>query len=231
MTVAHSITSSARASSVGGTSRPSALGGLEVDHQLVLGRLHDRQVRRLGAFENSGRIHPDFAIGLRDAGSVAGKAARYGELANIADRGHRVASRESRHLTSQAAQGRIGGHHEPRKTARTQTREQHLDVAFVAGRQDLKVQPERPRCFARVLDFGLGLGIAGVGEKADRARARSEFAQQLQPLRDQCAVEKDDAREIAAWPVQAFDDSKLHRIAPARKDNRDGRCRSLCREG
>jgi hypothetical protein len=36
----HSITSSARASSVGGTSMPSAL--LEVDDQLELGRLYDR---------------------------------------------------------------------------------------------------------------------------------------------------------------------------------------------
>jgi len=33
----HSNTSSARASSMGGTSRPTAFGGLEVDHQLELG--------------------------------------------------------------------------------------------------------------------------------------------------------------------------------------------------
>src|SRR5215472_11810201 len=33
---AHSITSSARASSVGGILRPSAFRGIEVDHQLVL---------------------------------------------------------------------------------------------------------------------------------------------------------------------------------------------------
>ena len=36
---AHSITSSARASSVGGTSRPSALAVLQVDDQLEFGRL------------------------------------------------------------------------------------------------------------------------------------------------------------------------------------------------
>ena len=34
----YSITSSAMASSVAGTSRPSRPSGLEVDHQLVLGR-------------------------------------------------------------------------------------------------------------------------------------------------------------------------------------------------
>ena len=40
----HSITSSARASSDGGTVEPEHAGGLEVDDQLDFGRLHDRQV-------------------------------------------------------------------------------------------------------------------------------------------------------------------------------------------
>jgi len=48
----HSITSSARASSIGGTEaeRPGGLGG---DDQLELGRLHHRQVRRLGVLEDA----------------------------------------------------------------------------------------------------------------------------------------------------------------------------------
>jgi hypothetical protein len=45
---AHSITSSARASSIGGTSKPS-LGGLQVDNQLEFRRLHHRQVGWLGS--------------------------------------------------------------------------------------------------------------------------------------------------------------------------------------
>src|SRR5262249_36397543 len=46
----HSITSSARASSVGGTSRPSAFAVLEVDHDFMLGwpQLVDRPVSRRG---------------------------------------------------------------------------------------------------------------------------------------------------------------------------------------
>ena len=44
----HSITSSARASSVGGSAE--RLGGFQVDHQLELGRLLHRQVSRLLAF-------------------------------------------------------------------------------------------------------------------------------------------------------------------------------------
>ena len=49
---AHSITSSARASSVGDTSRPSAFG-LDVDHQFILGRRLNGQVCRLRALEDA----------------------------------------------------------------------------------------------------------------------------------------------------------------------------------
>ena len=48
----YSITSSARASSEGGTVRPSALAVFMIDHQLKFGRLLYRQIGRLGAFED-----------------------------------------------------------------------------------------------------------------------------------------------------------------------------------
>ena len=57
----HSITSSARASSVGGTSRPSALAVFRLMTSLVLGRRLHRQVGRL--------------LALEDAIDVAGRAA------------------------------------------------------------------------------------------------------------------------------------------------------------
>ena len=41
------------------------------------------------------------------------------------------------------------------------------------------------------------------------SRARSQFTQQLQALCRQCAVEENYAREIAARPVQAFDDPSV----------------------
>jgi hypothetical protein len=49
----YSITSSAMASSVGGTVKPSAFRGLEIDDELELGRLHHWQTGRLLSFENS----------------------------------------------------------------------------------------------------------------------------------------------------------------------------------
>ena len=49
----HSITSSARASSDGGTVEAERLRGLEIDHQLVLGRRLHRQVGGLLALEDA----------------------------------------------------------------------------------------------------------------------------------------------------------------------------------
>ena len=49
----HSMTSSAIARSIGGIVKAERLGGLEVDHQLVLGRRLHRQVGRLLALEDA----------------------------------------------------------------------------------------------------------------------------------------------------------------------------------
>ena len=58
----HSITSSALASSVGGTVEAERLGGLEIDDQLELGRLLDRQVGGLLALEDATGVDADQAV-------------------------------------------------------------------------------------------------------------------------------------------------------------------------
>ena len=77
----YSITSSASASSVGGTSRPSALAVLRLMHELEFGGLHDRQVGRLLALENPPGVDAGLAIGIGNAGSVAHQAAGHDGLA------------------------------------------------------------------------------------------------------------------------------------------------------
>src|SRR5215217_8735796 len=50
-------------------------GGPEVEHQLELRRLYDRQVARFGALENSASVDTCLAIRIRQAGPVADQAA------------------------------------------------------------------------------------------------------------------------------------------------------------
>ncbi len=61
-------------------------GGLEIDHELDRGRLHDRQIAEFGATQNAAGIDAGLAIGIRDVGSVANQPARFGELAERIDR-------------------------------------------------------------------------------------------------------------------------------------------------
>src|SRR5262249_56082162 len=46
-------------------------GGLRVDDKLELGRLHDRQVRRLGTLEDTADIGADLTISIGFVGSAA----------------------------------------------------------------------------------------------------------------------------------------------------------------
>ena len=56
-------------------SEPKRFGGLEIDDQLEPGRLQDRQVGRLLAFEDSADIGADLRIDLPGNDSVADQAA------------------------------------------------------------------------------------------------------------------------------------------------------------
>ena len=58
----HSITSSARAKSIGGIVNAERLSGLEIDHQFYLGALLDWEVSRLGALENFSDVDPCLLI-------------------------------------------------------------------------------------------------------------------------------------------------------------------------
>jgi len=65
------MTASARASSEGGTGEAEHLGYLEVDHQIELCRLLNREIRRLGAFDDFPGVDADLTPKGRDIGSIA----------------------------------------------------------------------------------------------------------------------------------------------------------------
>jgi len=72
----YSITSSARARSVGGTSRPSVLA-VSALMTLELRRLHDRQLRRLDTLEDTAGIDADLPMRICQARSVAHQPAGF----------------------------------------------------------------------------------------------------------------------------------------------------------
>ena len=108
MTVAHSITSSARASSDRRHVEAERLGGLEVDHQLELASAAAPAGRRLLALENAAGIDADLTIRDRKGCSVAHQAAGHGVLAHRIDCRQRVARRNRDEPIALADEERIG---------------------------------------------------------------------------------------------------------------------------
>src|SRR5262245_31011422 len=74
------------------------LRGVQVDHELELGRLHHRQVAGLFALENAAGIDTSQAICISDARSVAHQTADFREVARKIDRRHPMVSRERNDL-------------------------------------------------------------------------------------------------------------------------------------
>ena len=77
----HSITSSARASSVGGIVEAERLGGRQVDDQIELGRLLDREVGRLRPAQNLVDIVGGAPEQVREVRSIGHQASRFDVLA------------------------------------------------------------------------------------------------------------------------------------------------------
>ena len=139
----HSITSSALASSVGGTVRPSIRAVLSVDDQLELGRLHDRQVRGLGALENAAGIDADLTLRIRNAGSVAHQPAGLGKVTRP-DRspGPRGAPPDATNWTRRPLKKGSGPTNSASGRSRTKRCEGRIDLAAGAGVEDLDLQPD-----------------------------------------------------------------------------------------
>src|SRR5204863_4648478 len=85
-----------------------SLGGLEVDDQLELSRLHNRQIDWLLALENTTGVNTDLTILIGIAAAVADEPASLGELAEFIDRWHPISCRQRYDLIAPADEERIG---------------------------------------------------------------------------------------------------------------------------
>jgi putative ABC transport system substrate-binding protein len=65
---------------------PARFGGLQVDHQIKLDRLDDRQIGWAFSFNNTANVDADLMIDFDQVGAVAHQAATLGELAKGVDR-------------------------------------------------------------------------------------------------------------------------------------------------
>src|SRR5712672_1958701 len=89
-------------------SEAEGLGGRQIDHELELGRLLDRQIGRLGALENFSGVLASLAICSANVGSVAHQTTGCDELTREVNRRDRVARRTCYELKAPTEENRIG---------------------------------------------------------------------------------------------------------------------------
>ena len=183
----HSITSSARASSDGGTVEAERLGGLEIDDQLELGRLHDRQVGRLLALEDAADIDADLTIRIRDVGSVAHQSAGFGEFARmryIAGIAWRTASSDQLHAP--ASEERIAADKEGVRPLAHKASQTHASISRLgAGVEDLDLHSRVARAAVSRSSSATDAfrTLDGLTSAETCGGSRHQFAQQFQLLR------------------------------------------------
>jgi hypothetical protein len=103
----HSITSSARPSSCGGTVTPRAFSGFEVDHQFELGRLFHRDVGWLRPAQNLVSKIGGTPVQVQEARPVGQQPFRFDELANVINRWQQLAQRQGVDVNSVSGYQRV----------------------------------------------------------------------------------------------------------------------------
>jgi hypothetical protein len=90
---------------------PQRLGGLQVDRELELGWLLDRQVARLGALQDLVDVAGGAPIHLHGVGAVRHQPAGLDDQAGVVARGDAVAGRQAREFRAHGSEQRAGLKH------------------------------------------------------------------------------------------------------------------------
>jgi hypothetical protein len=191
-----------------------------------------RRSRSPCARATSGHRAGDTAVAtvhLLTAAPIAHQPARRGEVAIVEDSGHCVAERQRGDPFNPGQQECIRANHEPAGSQLRQAREGQLDLRFSAGMQDADLHPADTGRRLQLSRERLVVGTGRVEERGNHGRGRNQLMKELQLLRPQLHGQIGGAREVAARSIEAGDQSKLDRVAPSGKDDRNRRGHRLGR--
>src|SRR5262249_3648072 len=151
------------------------LGGLEVDHQLELGRLQDWQIGGLGTLQKATRVNSRLTIGVLDAGAVADESAGSDVFAQRVHRRNPEVVGQGDYLLTSAGEQGIGDDDEGIVAPSCQRSERHVDL-FLTGRVENVYRLSQGA--RRLLHFfGVGIQALGIHEHRDLAGLWQQFAE------------------------------------------------------
>ena len=133
------------------------LRGVQIDHELEFGRLHDRQVGGFGALENPAGVDADLTIGVGKAGSVAHQTAGCGKVAPFIDRRHRMACRQHDKLLAPVVEEWRCADQERSGPLSDEGRERGVEIAFRIGTHDNELHAQAGSRLLHVAQLVFGI--------------------------------------------------------------------------
>jgi len=190
----YSITSSATESSAGGTVRPEHSGGHGVDHQLQLCRLHDGQIYRLSALEDSTGIDTELTNSIRYIDSVTHQPADFWNVARRIGRGNLVEGRQLGQLDTPARKKGVVANEQSIRPLTHKRCEGPFDFPAAAGIKNLDLQSHCASGRFHVSQRCPSIcRIGWIDQHSNSSGGGHHHAQEFQPLRRQLADHQVDA--------------------------------------
>src|SRR5450759_1948112 len=156
----------------GRKSEPERLGGFEVEDQLELGRLYNRQIRRLLTLEDAAGIDAGLVVRIVRTGSVTHQTATHGGFALLIDRWDRMTRCQRHDLIALTVKEGVGADDERTNPLLDQGGKGAVDFTFGAGVQDMELQVESSGCRLQVFRYDLDVGIGRVDKQGISAGRR-----------------------------------------------------------
>src|SRR6266545_781710 len=168
--------------------QPERLRGLEVDDQLELLRLLDRQVAGFRTFEDAIDVTGGATRHLHEVRSVRHQPTRLGLRAQQVERGEPRARYELRKPRRRVVEHRITSDQQGLSSFADRGVYRRLDLVWRARLDDVHLHAQLPRRFRNLLRENDSMYLVGwIDQRRDASRLRHDLMQQLQRLRHEAA--------------------------------------------
>src|SRR5215831_11753240 len=201
------------------------LGGLKINHQLILGRRLHGHLGWLLALENAINIVSRLPVLIEEVGSIRDQPPSGSEGALVVDSGQLVPRRKRDDQIAMKHCWRTRRHDQTAIWNARESRYRVLELAGVAEVDRDHLHPERRRHSLDDAEHGDPGRIRRIANYRCPFRAGRDLFEQLKPFTGQAVFQIHEASGVAAWPRQVVNEAGADWISDNREHNWHGTCR------
>ena len=224
LSLLYSITSSARSKNNSGDFQPNRLSGRQINDEIKLARLLDRDVGRLRSAQNLVDIVGGAPVEAREVRSIGHETSRFEPCAvdvhSRQPRTQREAIDPNLIGTGEQLTNNIKG-----LRATLECLEGRCDIRRLPDFQRDGLDAERVGRDLHLVQLPHGRRIVDIGHDRQSAEAGDDFAQEFEALARKFGRRDRQAGDVATRPRQAGDEASAKRVRHRRENDRDDRGR------